>query len=202
MTSWSDRFQKLQGKTRFVVCRLMLHLEGRDAAPLLGIINQSARQAIASNGDINTLGEGLVEICQALLQYDVYWRSAANEGDAFWDEGEAGDYVNELFTDSAQRYQSGSAFDDTDNLTDDSPLTVPITDNIVVMLTIAYTGEMPDLETNLADIEALKDGLKAIINLHYQERLRAIQVHFAPAQLGDELTTDELLLHFSELVPL
>ena len=201
MTSWSDRWQQLQGKTRFTVCRVMLHLEGRDAAPLLGTINQAARQAIASEGDINTLGEGLVEICQALLQYDVYWRSAANEGDVFWDEGEAGDYINELFTDAAQRYQSGSAFDDTDNPTDE-PLAVPVTDNIVVMLTIAYTGEMQDLETNLADIEALKEGLKAIINLQYQERLRAIQVHFAPAQLGDELTTDQLLLHFSELVPL
>jgi len=27
-------------------------------------------------------------------------------GDVFWDEGEAGDYFNELFTDSAQRYLS------------------------------------------------------------------------------------------------
>lgn len=203
MASWSDRFQQLQGKTRFVVCRLMIHLEGRDAAPLLGIINQAARQAIASEGDLQTLGEGLVEICQALLQYDVYWRSAANEGDVFWNEGEAGDYINELFTDSAQRYQSGSVFDDTDNPTgEESPLTISVTENLVVMLTIAYTGEMPDLETNLADIEALKAGLKDMINLHYQERLRAIQVHFAPAQLGDELTTDHLLLHFSELVPL
>jgi uncharacterized membrane protein len=202
MTSWNDRFQKLQGKTRFVVCRLMLHLEGRDAAPLLGIINQAARQAIAHDGDLQTLGEGLVEICQALLQYDVYWRSAANEGDVFWNEGEAGDYVNELFTDSAQRYQSGSMIDDTVNPTNEPPLTVPITNNLVVMITLAYTGEMPDLENDLADINALKDGLKAIINLHYQERLRAIQVHFAPAQLGDELTTDHLLLHFSELIPL
>ena len=35
-----------------------------------------------------------------------YWQSAGNEGDVVWDEGEAGDYVNELFTDSAQRYLS------------------------------------------------------------------------------------------------
>ncbi|MDJ0550256.1 DUF1517 domain-containing protein, partial [Microcystis sp. M49636_WE2] len=41
-----------------------------------------------------------------------------------------------------------------------------------------------------------------IINLHYQGRLRAIQVHFSPAQLGDELTNEQLLLNFPELLPL
>ncbi len=53
-----------------------------------------------------------------------------------------------------------------------------------------------------ADREALEDGLKSIINLHYQGRLRAIQVHFSPAQLGDELTNEQLLLNFPELLPL
>jgi uncharacterized membrane protein len=202
MASWNDRFQQLQGKTRFVVCRLMLHLAGREAAPLLGVMNQAAQQAIAQDGDLNTLGEGLVEICQSLLQYDTYWRAAANEGDVFWNEGEAGDYVNELFTDSAQRYQSGVMFSPSAEPTEESLLTVPVTENLIVMLTLAYTGESPELETDLSDIHALKAGLKAMINLQSQERLRAIQVHFAPAQLGDALTSDDLLVHFAELVPL
>jgi uncharacterized membrane protein len=61
---------------------------------------------------------------------------------------------------------------------------------------------VPQLETDLANIAALKAGLKALINLHYQGTLRAIQVHFSPAQLGDELTSDQLLQHFPELIPL
>lgn len=201
MNSWRDRFSKMTGRTRFVVCRLFLHLAGQEVAPLLGVLNRAARQAIDADGDLEVLGEGLVEICQSLLQYDEYWLSAANEGDVFWDEGEAGDYVNELFTDSAQRYLSepdlsvpSSRFDE--------PLSLPITHNLVVMITVAYEGEVPELETNLADISALKAGLKALINLHYNERLPAIQVHFSPAQLGDELTNDQLLQYFPELVPL
>jgi Protein of unknown function (DUF1517) len=197
MSSLGDRLKKFAGKTRYVVCRVFLHLYGQEVAPLMGLLNRAGREAIDSEGDLQVMGEGLVEICQNLLQNNLYWSSVSNEGDVFWDEGEAGDYVNELFTDSAQRYLSDS-FD----AQVDTPLTLPVTDNLVVMITIAFEGESPALETSLADREALEDGLKAIINLHYQGCLRAIQVHFSPAQFGDELTREQLLLNFPELIPL
>ncbi len=196
MNAWGDRFNQMMGRTRFVVCRLFLHLSGQEVAPLLGLFNRTARQAVAAEGDLAVLGEGLIDICQTLLQYDEYWLSAANEGDVFWDEGEAGDYFNTLFTDSAQRYLSAPAPGA------DQPLSLPVTRNLVVMITVAYEGEVLELETNLADISALKAALKALINLHYQKKLRALQVHFSPAQLGDELTNDQLLQNFPELVPL
>ncbi len=198
MTSLRDQWNQFTGKSRFVVCRLFLHLEGNDVAPLLGVLNQAAQKASDVGGDLQTVGDGLVEVCQSLLQNDLYWRSAANEGEVFWDEGEAGDFVEELFTDSAQRYNSGSTLVGAS----DAPLTLPITQNLVVMLTIAYEGESAELETDLSNVNTLKTGLKALINLHYQGRLRAVQVHFSPAQLGDELTSDQILLNFPELVPL
>ncbi|MEZ2227865.1 DUF1517 domain-containing protein [Microcoleus sp.] len=201
MNAIGDRFNQFTGKTRFAVCRVFIHLTGEEVAPLLGVLNSTARDAIDADGDLTVLGEGLVEVCNHLLQYDNYWQSAANEGDVFWDEGEAGDYVDELFTDSAERYLSEPQYS---NSVDDrnSPLSLPVTRNVVVMLTVAYEGEVPQLETDLADISALKEGLKALINLYYQQRLRAIQIHFSPAQLGDELTNDQLLVNFSELIPL
>lgn len=199
MTSWRDRFNPMIGKTRFVVCRIMLHLSGREVAPLLGAFNLVAQQAVDSDGDLNVLGEGLVEICQILLQNDIYWRSAANEGDVFFDEGEAGEYVSELFTDSAQRYNSGTLGET--NLSEE-PLTLPPTENIVIMVAIAAEGEVPELETDLADLAPLKAALKTLINLHYQNHLRAIQIHFSPAQFGDELTSEQLILNFPELIPL
>ena len=202
MTSWGDRFNKFTGKSRFVVCRLFIHLAGNEVAPLLGILNRAAREAVESDGDIQILGEGLVEICQNLLQYDTYWLSAANEGDVIWNEGEAGDYVNELFTDSAQRYLSETDFSQPGFGETNEPLTLPVTRNLVVMITVASEGEVPELETDLSNISALKAAIKALINLHYQSRVRAIQVHFSPAQLGDELTNDQLLLNFPELIPL
>lgn len=200
MTSLRDRFNKFSGKTRYVVSRIFLHLAGQEVAPLLGVLNQAARDGIAAEGDLEALGEALVSVCQSLLQMNTYWQSAANEGDVFWNEAEAGDYVEELFTDSAQRYLSEPNLSQT--LTEDEALSLPVTKNLVVMIVVACEGEVPDLETNLADLEALEYGLKALINLHYQEQLRAIQIHFSPAQLGDELTNDQLLTNFPELIPL
>lgn len=200
MTSWRDRISQFSGKTRFVVSRIFIHLAGDEIAPMLGVLNRVAREAIDAEGDIEILGEGLVSVCQNLLQMSAYWQSAGNEGDVFWDEGEAGDYINELFTDSAQRYLS--EIDTTQDLDDDEPLSLPVTRNLVIILTVAFEGESSDLENNLADIEALEYGLKALINLHYQENLRAIQIHFSPAKLGDELNGEQLLLNFPELIPL
>lgn len=200
MTSWRDRISKFSGKTRFVVSRVFIHLAGSEIAPMLGVLNRVAREAIEADGDLEVLGEGLVSVCQNLLQMSADWQSAGNEGDVIWDEGEAGDFVNELFTDSAQRYLSTA--NTTEDINDDEPLSLPVTRNLVVMLTVAFEGESPDLENNLADIEALEYGLKALINLHYQEKLRAIQIHFSPAKLGDELDGEQLLLNFPELIPL
>ncbi|NEO32870.1 MAG: DUF1517 domain-containing protein [Symploca sp. SIO3C6] len=201
MNPLRDSFNRFTGKTRFVVCRLFIHLGGSEVAPMLGILNQAGRQAIEADGDLEVLGEGLVDICQNLLQLNTYWQSAANEGDVFWNEGEAGDYANELFTDSASRYLSEPDFDNT-FAREEERFSLPITSNLIVMIAVAFEGEVPQLETSLTSVDALEDGLKALINLHYQEKYRAIQVQFSPAQLGDELTNDQLLLNFPELIPL
>jgi uncharacterized membrane protein len=192
-------FNRMMGKTRYIVCRFFLHLNGEEVAPILGVLNSSARTAINADGDLDILGEELVQLCQTFLQYDEYWFAAANEGDVFWNQGEAGDYVNELFTDSAQRYGANLDFNSTSS---NQPLSLPVTRNIVVMITVAAEGEIPELETDLANIPALKAAFKAVINLHYKHKLRAIQVHFSPAQLGDELSSDQLLEYYPELIPL
>ncbi|BAZ86182.1 DUF1517 domain-containing protein [Dolichospermum compactum] len=190
-------FNRMMGRTRYIVCRLFLHLKGDEVAPILGVLNSAARTAINADGDMDILGEELVQLCQTFLQYDEYWFSAANEGDVFWNEGETGDYVNELFTDSAQRYGANL-----DLNSSNQPLSLPATRNIIVMITVAAEGEIPELETDLANISALKAAFKALINLHYKHKLRAIQVHFSPAQLGDELSSDQLLEYYPELIPL
>ena len=195
-----DRFNKFIGKTRFVVSRILVHLEGQEVSPLLGILNENARSAVDADGDLDVMGECLVNICQALLDYQTYWQSAANEGDIFWQEEDAGNYVAELFTDSASRYLSQPDFDD--ELEEETPLSLPVTDNIIVMITVAFTGEVPEIETDLAEIESLTNGLKALISLHYKQQYEAIAIHFSPARLGEQLTSEQVIINFPELIPL
>ena len=59
MSSLGDRFKKFAGKTRYVVCRLFLHLYGQEIAPMIGILNRAGREAIDSEGDLEVMGEGL-----------------------------------------------------------------------------------------------------------------------------------------------
>jgi Protein of unknown function (DUF1517) len=193
-----DQFNKLVGKTRYVVARIFLHLCGTEVTPVLGVLNRASRQTIEADGDLTITGECLVSICETLLQYEHTWRSAGNEGEVLWDEGDAGGFVNELFTDSAQRYLSEP--DPTAQA--DTELTLAPTPNLVVMITIAFTGEDDSIETNLSQVAPMRIALKSIINLHYQNRLEAIQVHFSPAQLGDQLSDDQVLQNFAELLPL
>jgi uncharacterized membrane protein len=54
----------------------------------------------------------------------------------------------------------------------------------------------------LSDVGRMRMALKTIINLHYQNRLEAVQIHFSPAQLGDQLSDDQVLQNFPELMPL
>jgi hypothetical protein len=202
MNNLGNRWNQLTGKPRFVVCRVVIHLRGSEIAPLLGALNRAAQRTIEAEGDLTILGGELDRLAQALLELQPYWQSACNEGDVLWDEGEAGDYVNELFADSAQCYQGD--WNGEDQIETDHPesLSLPITENLIVSLTIAAEGEVAAIETDLADVEALSDGLKALSALHYQERLRAVQVHFLPARFGDLLTDEQVLTNFPELVPL
>ncbi|MFM2315050.1 MAG: hypothetical protein RLZZ04_4326, partial [Cyanobacteriota bacterium] len=58
MTSWRDRISQFSGKTRFVVSRVFIHLAGSEVAPLLGVLNRVAREAVEADGDLEVLGEG------------------------------------------------------------------------------------------------------------------------------------------------
>lgn len=201
MNAWNDRLNKLTGKTRFIVSRILIHLKGPEVPTLLGVMNRAAQNAIDSDGDLYVLGQSLVEICESLLQRESSWIAASNEGEVLWSEEEASEYLNELFTDSTSRYLS-DAGDERDFPGDSEALKIPITSNLVVMISIACEGEVPQLEADLADISALKQALSQLCTLQSQDRFRSIQLNFSPDQIGYVLTDDHVLQQFPELIPL
>lgn len=182
-------------RKRFVVTRIFIHLRGNGVAPLLGTLNQAIR------AEEDAMGTGLVDACQAILDFDRYWYAAANEGEVFRDEGSAGAHLQELHTE-ADNYFASDLLQTTAPPAEADPLTLPVTSNVIAIVTLAYTGEATALETGLDEADRLTDALKAAIDLHYQGRLRGVQIHFMPARLGDELTEDRILEYFPELIPL
>lgn len=185
-------------RKRFVVTRIFVHLRGNGVAPLLGALNQSIRTEEAA---VDSIGKGLVDACQAVLDFDRYWYAAANEGEVFRDEGSAGAHFQELQTE-ADSYFANDVLEASDPPAEADPLTLPATDNVIAIATLAYTGESAALEAGLDAADLLTEALKAAIDLHYQNRLKGVQIHFMPAQLGDELTEDRILEYFPDLIPL
>ncbi|WP_218081010.1 DUF1517 domain-containing protein [Anthocerotibacter panamensis] len=185
---------------RYVVTTIMVGLNGLTAAPLLGALNRSTREIIASDGDFEVASAEIAKVAGGLLDYESAWTHSANWGEVFTKEVEAGDYGAECFAQNSQRYlSSGEGLQE-------APVAVPTRarspQNIVVMLTVAYQGELAELETALTSVDAVRRALAALVVLHNKDQLQLAHLHYAPAHFGDDLDTDQLLVNYPELVAL
>jgi len=175
----------------------MVSLNGYEAAPLLGALSRSSRHIIDSEGEFEVASAEMAKVCGALMDYEASWHRAANWGEVFSKEEQAGDYGAEAFSDLSQRYLSSG-----EGLDDAPPASTRPPQNIVVMLTVAYLGEEKDLETPLTDVQKVKAALKTIVALHHRDGLQLAHLHYAPAHFGDDLNEDQLLINYPELVAL
>jgi hypothetical protein len=74
-----DQFNKMVGKTRYVVSRIFLQLNGTEVTPVLGLLNQAGRQMIEAEGISPSLGNAYMlqspSSC-SFITYYVYFRSS------------------------------------------------------------------------------------------------------------------------------
>ncbi|MBW4620104.1 MAG: DUF1517 domain-containing protein [Cyanosarcina radialis HA8281-LM2] len=203
MDSWYDLPRKLSRPTSITGCRILIHLAGKKVAPLLGLLNAKAREALEAEGDLDLVGEGLVEICQRLLQAETDWHSAAHESYIFDDEDEAANYVDELLADCNPKswMEESTALLDRSS-TELGLFSIPITENLLIAIAAAFEGRVKSLETNLTDPTSLEAALTALIKLHEQGKFQSLQVQFLPTRLGKKLTSKQISLNFPELVKL
>jgi hypothetical protein len=203
MDTWYDPSSKLSSSTQVTGCRIFIHLAGKKVAPLLGLLNAKAREALEAEGDLDLVGEGLVEICQRLLQAEIYWHSAANESYIFWDEDEAADYVDGLLADCTQKsLPEGRTPLSHVGYSQQEFFSIPITENVLVAIAVAFEGRAKSLETRLTEPTVLEAALNDLIKLHYQGRYQSLQIQFLPTRLGKKLTAKQILLSFPELIKL
>ncbi len=189
----------LFGKKRYVVATVMLGLNGTVAAPLLGALNATAREIIADEGAFEVASQGVSQIAGALLDYETAWTHSANWGEVFNKEDQAGNYAAENFAECSSRYLSSG---DGQDLEDEVPATTRPPQNLVVMLTVSYMGEIKALESPLTSGSTVRQALEAIMGLHNKDQLQVAHLHYAPAHFGEDLDEDQLLINYPELVAL
>lgn len=184
-------------KERYAVATLMLGLDGRMVLPLLKDLNQTNRAIVESDGDFNVATAQLTRVARLLVDHSFAWRSAANFGEEFNRAADAGDYGEEIFTNLAQRYQSGES---TLASNQDEDHAAP--DNVVVMLTVGYSGHVPELEKEITNAEEVEDALRAMVALIGKRQVQLAHIHYAPAHAGQPLGQDQMITSFPELVGL
>jgi len=190
-------FNWLQGK-RYVVTTVLVGLDGQTAAPLLGTLSQATRTIAESDGDFEIASAEMARIAGALVDYETAWSRSANWGEVFKKEEEAGDYGAECFAENSQRYLSSGD----GPVSTTAPVSAKSPQNIVVMLTVAYQGEIAELEASLTSVESVRRALAQIVALHGRDQLQLAHIHYAPARFGDDLDEDQLLVNYPELVAL
>lgn len=181
---------------RHVVTNLFVALD--TFAPVLDECARSERRIVESDGDFDVASEELARIAGTLLDLRPKWTHAALFGEVLKSADDADAVAQECFADLSTRYLSGP-----DGTSDAHQVDVqPGERRAVVMLTLAYQGEEPALERDVADAVGLEEALRAIVSLHHRGRLLVAHIHHAPAHPEDRLTDEQMLVNYPELMSL
>lgn len=186
----------LFSRKRFVVATILVGLEDPGRRRVFDVVSHAMQRIVDSDGEFEIASEELARVAQVLLEYESAWTYSANWGEVFSKEEDAARYGEESFADCSGRYLS-----DTDGSGEGE---APSTEHgvSVVMLTIAYEGETPQLEKTLATKQELADGLAAIIALHRREQLLLAHLHQSPGTIDETLTEDQMTVNYPEMMSL
>jgi hypothetical protein len=181
-------------KERHAVATLLLGLEGERAAPVARALGSAQEAIMEAGGDFDVASREVSRVASLLLEHQEAWRSAANFGESFTRAAEAGDYGEEVFTELSHRH--------VDVPGEDPSADAGVPGTVVVMLTVAYRGQVPVLEVPLHARDQVAEALKGVISLAGKGQLLLAHLHVAPAEPGRTLSEDQLMVGFPELVDL
>lgn len=187
----------LFSRKRFVVATILVGLEDPGRRRVFDVVSGAMQRIVESDGEFEVASEAIAQVAQVLLEYESAWTYSANWGEVFSKEEDAARYGEDSFADCSGRYLS-----DTDGSGEDEE---PVEEHggvSVVMLTIAYEGETPQLEKTLATKQELADGLAAIVALHRREQLLLAHVHQSPGTIDETLTEDQMTVNYPEMMSL
>jgi hypothetical protein len=185
-------------KPRIAVVNLFVAVDAEAAGAVRDTVLSATKRIVDSEGDFDVTKTAVERVVRALLDKPDAWTHAACGGEVFDNEADADTYGSECFADFSSRYLAG---EDKESRPE-AKSARPGDDRIVVMLTLAYRGENAALEQQINDRIPLEDALKAILALIVADRVELAHIHVSPAQPGDHLDDERMLVNFPELLSL
>lgn len=182
-------------KKRYVVSNVFVALDQAAFARALDVCARAEEEIATDGEDFAAASAAVAKVAGFLLDATDHATHAAVFGEQFKDEGDAGAYGQQCFTELSTRYLAGPDGGE-------ATRALPGEKRAVVMLTVAYEGERPALEEPPGSVLALQAVLKDILALHHANALLLAHIHHAPAHTQDKLTDEQLLAHYPELLSL
>ncbi|MBM4280294.1 MAG: DUF1517 domain-containing protein [Deltaproteobacteria bacterium] len=187
-------FGKKKKEDRVAVATVALCVDGAGFLPLQRRVNDATARIVAADGAFDVAADEVAAVARALLDHESSWHSGALAGEVFAAEGDAQDFLGEVYADLSSRYASSD--DGREDVERDG---TSAERRCVVMVTVAYRGESVDVERDLHDRLDAARALQGIVALREQRTLLAAQVHVAPSHTDDRLSDEQLLANFPEL---
>jgi Protein of unknown function (DUF1517) len=145
--------------------------------------------------DATAPDEIVLDVVEKLLYRQSDLVACCNEGDAGMMEGEAVAFWESLDRAGRSTYVSMAGAP-----SDTAPDALTPTENIVVIIVVLFYGHQPEVETAIASVESLSAALNALRGIANREGILSAVVHRLPAAAGHNLSGDQVLINFPNLI--
>lgn len=174
----------------FVVSEICLSLNG-DFKNLYPELERFANAVLEAQGSVDVICAQLPAVLRAIADQQVIFHGVSNWGEVVGNEEDAERALSLAYQEEAGRYaQSQQAG------TEDIP-----SDWCVITLSFCYESSTPitAIENEICSVEAVLSAFRQLAAIAEQGGLRAFNLHWSPAELGDNLTEDQVIQLYPDL---
>ncbi len=175
---------------QFVVSEICISLNG-DFRHLYPELEQFATTVLEAQGNMDVMSAQLPALLRAIADHQIIFHGVSNWGEVVGNEEDAERTLSLTFQDEAGRYAQSQQTG-----TEDIP-----SDWCVITLSFCYESSTPSaaIETKIRSIESVLSAFQQLSAISEQGSLRAFNLHWSPAGLGDNLTEDQVIELYPDL---
>lgn len=180
---------------KYVTAEISISFLG-DTSALYPFLHNFADQVIDNDGDMAIIAQQLPLLCHALLDHSMLFHGVSNCGDVWNSEESASAALSKLYEEESAKYA----------VIDQVPETQVKSDWLVVSLSFCYErGRTPAeaIECEIKSVEGTVDAFKQLSSISSTtDSLRAFNLHWSPSTVDDNLSDDQIIEYYPNLITL